>query len=334
MARWPGAPSRWTPGYTLLLPVPGDIPVFVELALRVCGEQAAEHRVRTLVVSDRPSPAIEAIVDRARAGWSGTLDLAYLPRPERWMLPYMKSGSRNHGMQLVAGVSASTTTHVVLHDADLFLLDPHLLESQYRTCRDRQLHCLGVCPVWDAWFADRGLRLAATWEMVASVPWLRSYPPYRQIGHDSELAGERHTFDTTLYAQALTPASKVDWVDRGQDLVHFNYVITTYRNFQRHGSGFADDHFRLLLIALFIHLFSSQPPPEDLPPLADLATGVGRAGAAVRYPRDPDHASAWADFRGRLDRMLAAPYLDRAAVARATEALAVFDDYYAGRRAD
>ena len=39
-ARWSSAPSGAVrPGYTLLLPVPGDLPVFLELALAVCRTQ-------------------------------------------------------------------------------------------------------------------------------------------------------------------------------------------------------------------------------------------------------------------------------------------------------
>ena len=329
LRRWPGpAVENPIPGYTLLLPVPGDIPVFLELALKVCAEQLATNRIRTLVIPDRPSPAIEELVDKARASWVGDLDLVLLPRPERWFLPYMKSGSRNHGMQVVQGVARSTTTHVVLHDADLFMLEPALLESQFEACRARGLDCLGVSAVWDPWFGEKGLRLAATWELMASVGWLRRFPPYQQIGHDGELFGEQHTFDTTLYPQAVSPREKVDWADRAGDFVHFNYVISTYRHFQRHGPGFADDRFRLLLIALFVHLFSASPPPPGLPTLGELADGLGSDAAPVRYRAGTEIGASWRDFRGRLDRMLSADYIDRGPANRAVELLAAFDRYY------
>ena len=328
LARWNQPPARLDPGYTLLLPVPGDIPVFLELALKVCARQSARHRCRTLVIPDRPSAAITELVEKARPAWDGDLDIALLPLPERWFLPYLRSGSRNHGLQVVEGISASSTTHVIFHDADLFLLDGELLDQQYEACRDRQLDCIGVSPVWDAWYESKGLRLAATWEMVASVPWLRSFPPYRQIGHDGELLGEMHTIDTTLYAQALTPAARVDWVDRSPDFVHFNYVITAYRHFQRHGGGFVDDHFRLLLIALFVHLFSDGAPPPGLPTLAELASRIDDPAAPVRYVRDESHASGWREFRAQLNRMLGAEYVPAQAAGEAVGALGVFDAFY------
>ncbi|HMC40211.1 MAG TPA: hypothetical protein VKI19_11150 [Acidimicrobiales bacterium] len=328
LARWNRRPTTPEPGYTLLLPVPGDIPVFCELALKVCSRQAARHRRRTLVIPDRPSPTVTQLVEKTKPGWQGELEAVLLPRPERWFLPFMNSGSRNHGLQVVKGISVSSTSHVIFHDADLFLLDDDFLDGQYETCRDRELECLGVSPVWDPWYETKGLRLAATWEMVASVPWLRAFPPYRQIGHDGKLFGEVHTFDTTLYAQSLTPGYRVDWVDRSADFVHFNYVITAYRHFQRLGPGFVDDHFRLLLIALFVDLFSEESPPQGLPTLAELADGIGDAAAPVRYVRDEAHASRWAGFRAQLDRVLGAEYVAAPAAAEAVTALSAFDQFY------
>jgi hypothetical protein len=280
------------------------------------------------VIPDRPSGRLAELVEKARPGWTGPLDLMLLPRPERWFLPFMKSGSRNHGLQVVSGVSSADSTHVILHDADLFLMADSLLDDQYRHCRDRELACLGVSPVWDPWFETKGLRLAATWEMVASIPWLRSFPPYRHIGHDAVMFGERHTFDTTLFAQAATDPSRVDYTDRGADFVHFNYVVTTYRHFQRHGPGFEDRNFRLLLIALFAHLFSQGAPPRGLPSLDELSTDAGRPGATVRYPRDGEAPARRRDFRGRLNRLLDADLVAPKAARDAARALARFDQLY------
>lgn len=328
LAGWPAEPPEREPGYTLLVPVPGDIPVFLDLALRVCRTQDSPNRVRTIVVPDRPSPHIRRIVDSLRPGWPDPIEVLLLPAPERWFLPHMKSGSRNHGLQVVAGIGATTSTHIVLHDADLFLLADDLLESQYRSCVDRDLACLGVSPAWDPWYAEHGLRLAATWELVASVEWLRRHTPYRQIGHDEELFGERHTFDTTLYAQAVSPPEQVDWVDRSGEFVHFNYAITTYRHYQRHGPGFLDRGFRLLLIALFVELFGSGARPDDLPSLAELSRGIDATTAPVLYPNDEAASIRWRETRADLHRVLTSHLVDRHSATRANEALAPFDAFY------
>lgn len=329
LARWRSLRTAATPGYTLLVPVPGDIPVFLELALKVLARQAADERVETVVLPDRLTPTIRQIVREAQPSWRGPLRLQPLPPPERWFLPAMKSGSRNHGMQVVAGVEAAAGSHVVLHDADLFLLDAGLLDDQYRHCRDGQLACTGVSPVWDGWYATHGLHLAATWEMVASTAWIRRFPPYRHIGHDAELFGETHTFDTTLYPQSVTEPSRIDVVDRHDGFVHFNYVITSYRDFQRSTSPYQDGDFRLLLIRLFVELFGEHSVGEcEVPDLAALQAGLTDDGLPVWYPQREARGEVYRDFRTRLGRALTGEYLGSDGRERAIAALAPFDRHY------
>ena len=60
---WRTAFARWPPlhdtreGYTLLLPVPADLPVFLRLALANAAAQDCDGRVETLVIPDVPSAA-------------------------------------------------------------------------------------------------------------------------------------------------------------------------------------------------------------------------------------------------------------------------------------
>ena len=248
--------------------------------------------------------------------------------PERWVLPYLRSGGRNHALQLLAGVSATRSTHYVLHDADLFFLQDDLLERQYLECCERQLDCLGISPVWDPWFQEHGLRLAATWDLVASVAWMRQFSPYVHMGHDGELFGETHTFDTTLYPQSLSAPERIDWVDRTEGFVHFNYVITTYRDFQKSQVEFVDSDFRLLLITLFAHLFSDGHSPADLPPFSELFSNYQSGRGSIRFPVGEAATTKWKDFRGRLDRVLDAPFVSRDAAIEAVKALCAFDEFY------
>ncbi len=325
LRRWP----RHTPareGYTLLLPVPGDLPVFAQLALTACARQRSAHRRSTIVLPDRPSPTINAAVEARQPSWPDELRVQTFPAPERWVLPYLKSGSRNHGLQLIIGAGASDTTHVLLHDADLFPQHPGLLDAQYRACLDRNLACLGVSPVWDPWYASHGLRLAATWELCARVDWMRSFAPHLHIGHDGELFGESHTFDATLYPQALTDRALVDFAPVEHDFVHFNYVITAYRHYQRHGPGYVDDRFRLLLISLLSELFHA--PTPGLPALSVLAESLGDRGGVIAYPSHAEAPASYALFREQLDRLLRTPWLVAEDVRRLDGPLAAFDQHY------
>jgi len=322
-ARW-GRPARIAnQGYTVLVPVPGDLPVFLDLALAVCRAQTAAHRVATIVVPDVSTPAVDAIVARARPDWPGRLELDRLPVPERWLLPRLGDPGRNHAIQLNTAITRTTSTHVVLHDADLFLLTPDAHEDQWAHAVEGDLDVLGVDPAWDPWYAERGRHLAATWEMTARTDWLRGFPPWRHIAHRDHLDGEPHVFDTTFWAQTRTAPARIGVRSPGA-VVHFNYVISTYRNYRRSGPGFRDGRFRLLLIRVFIDLFDTTGAAYGLPSIDDLAAGLGKPGTDVWYA--PEDAAAYAEFRPRLDQILAAfPPPSHTSIA---DALAAFDAFY------
>jgi hypothetical protein len=324
--RWPARPPH-VEGYTVLVPVPGDLPAFLELAIAVLKRQDHSARVATFVVPDRMTPAMDAVVAKHASAWPDELRIVTVPRPERWFAPRLRSVSRRHGVQVLAGVSAAPSTHVLFHDADLFLFDRDALESRYRTCRERGLACLGVDPVWDGWYARHGRRLAATWEMCADVEWMRSWPPHLHMNHDAELWGERHAFDTTLHPQALTGGDLIDVAPVEGGLVHFNYVVSTYRLFQRHGPGMLDDKFRLLLVRLFVDAFSPDDTSCEVPPMAELADGLGREGA-VRYPTPMEGADDYAHFRAQLEGVLSGPWISPDQCRAASDALCHFDEYY------
>lgn len=325
---WNPAPTAQT-GYTLLVPVPGDLPVFLELALAVLGTQDATDRVETLVLPDRVTPAMTQIVQQHAADWDGPLKMVPLPMPERVILPRMRNPSRNHGVQVVEGVTKSSGEFIILHDADLFLLEPDVLQEHYRSTKERGLDACGVSPVWDEWFAEHGLQLAATWELCARRDWLRSFPPHMHMGHTAELFGIEHVFDTTLHPQALTDPARIGIADRSEQIVHFNYVISTYRHFQRAREQFSDNRFRLLLIRIFIDVFANMPHTYSLPSLVELSAGLDDPKAQVTYP-DPDEKTRadYGHFRTNITRILSGPWVEVSGAEKISRALAGFDEYY------
>jgi hypothetical protein len=325
-ARWQHPAKITREGYTVLVPVPGDLPVFLDLALAVIRAQTAPHRVATIVVPDVETPEVDAILARARPDWPGQLERARIPVPERWTLPRLGDPGRNHAIQLNSAISRATSTHVVLHDADLFLLVGDIHERQWTQAVERNLDALGIEVAWDGWYAEHGVPVAATWELTARTDWLRSFPPWRHIAHDDALDGEAHMFDTTYWAQTRTPAGRIDIRPPG-DVVHFNYVISTYRKYRQTTGGFRDGRFRLLLIRVFIDLFDTAGISYGLPPVEDLAAGLGNRDAAVWYA--PEDAANYAEFRPRLAQILAAfPPPTHTSV---DEALGAFDAFYGGR---
>lgn len=331
-ARWP-EPLPQVPGYTLLVPVPGDLPVFLELALSCLATQTHRDRVDTVVIPDRPTRQVAAAVAARRDTWSGPLLLRPLPLPERVVLPRLGNPFHNYGVQVITGVGTARGSHVILHDADLFLLRPEVLDERYRRTRDERLYVSGASPVWDPWFAEQGLAVAATWEMCAARDWVRSFPPYLHMGHEGEVLGQRHVFDITLHPQALTDPRRIAVHDGERDIVHFNYVIATYRHFQKSPGDFTDDRFRLLLVRLFVDVFAEQPFDYRLPSITELSRGLprgpGSGNQAVRYPvATAEVSEGYRDFRDKVNRILTGAWADEDRRERAQRALASFDDYY------
>jgi len=326
--RWPkrGASSD---GYSLLVPVPGDLPVFLRLALAVCRHQDPASRLETLVVPDRVTPLVKDIVAQARPDWPGALRLQPLPVPERWVLPRLGNPGRNHASQLIAGVSHSLGTHIVLHDADLFLMSRDLHRRQFEMCRQRQLACLGISPPWDPWFAEHGRELAATWELCAQVAWLRSFPPVLHMAHQNEMFGEHHMFDTTFYPQALSDPALIA-VSPTEDFVHFNYVISNYRHFVRPRTGpWPDNRFRLLLVRLLVEIFDHEGAGSyQLPSLAELGGCLGVETGPVKFPERQKGEQTYRSFRDLMGRALTGPWVDDVRRQVAAEALAPFDRFY------
>jgi hypothetical protein len=281
-ARWPRSRRRLE-GYALLVPVPGDLPVFLELALATCRLQNATNRVETIVLPDVMTDQIRDIVAEQAESWPGALRLVQLPWLERRLLPVLRDPGRNHGAQLITGVNAARATSVVLHDADLFMRDETLHEDNYRLLREGSFSVVGVEGAWDPWYATKGRQLAATWEQTSRVDWLRAAPPHRHIGHDAVWDGERHTFDTTFWQQMHSEQRQIHVTGESSRIIHFNYVISTYRRFQSTPGPYHDGNFRLLLVRLFIDLFSSGHDSYEVPEFDELLAGVGDPGARVHY---------------------------------------------------
>lgn len=335
---WRAAYSRWpaveevTPGYTLVLPVPADLPVFLYLGLATAAHQDPAGRVETIVVPDQMTPEFGAAFENARREFDvGPIRLVPVGRRSRLFRRIARNDpSKNYFLQIHAGTAAARTSHALLHDADLFIRDPGFLARHYRRCAEEKLACLGVSPCWDDWLREHGFdHVVATWELLVDLGWLRSFPPWKHRGHHAWLAGEWHGFDVTLYPQALTAPELCGLHDAGDGFEHFNWVICSYRHF--HGGTerpYEDDRFVLLLIRL---LADSLRPGDgaisrsaDLPSVELLARGISDPAQPVTY-RSEDARSYYPDFRRKVDRMLASPVFGDATADQIRSALQPFD---------
>lgn len=328
LPRWRGRSGEAEAGYTLLLPVPGDLPVFARLALDVVRRQERQHRVAALVISDLPSPGVRGIVDEAHPEWP---DLSYIA-PAPYLRPALRAlndPGRFHGVQLVTGVEHARGTHILLHDADAILLDPRFLDGQYRTAVDHDADAVGVHPLWDVALREHRPDLVATWEMCARTSWLRSVAPYRHLAHPIAVGGGQHVADTTVYAQMRSGEGRLVLHGSDADFVHFNYVVSTYRKFQRASGVFEDTDFRLLFVRALTDALDVAAGPS-LPDRSSLARGLSSNPDRVVYPdATPTKAAEYDRFRRRFGRAMGLVYRGRADVLdRLAETLLPFDRHY------
>jgi hypothetical protein len=327
--KWRTRARSLKPGYTILLPVPGDLPVFLKLALHVCAAQRMPSRVETLVIPDKPSGPFAREYESCCRRWPNEpMRLITLPKFDAMVTRTLNNPSKNHWLQLVGGIAESMTTHVLLHDADLFVSEPEFIESHYQRCVKDELDVLGVSKVWDPWYDEHGYDyLAATWEMMARVDWLRKFPPALHRGHTGPIDGTAHVFDTTLRAQTMTDRRRIGRQSREFGFVHFNYVISTYRAFQNGKGAFRDDDHRLLLIRLLIDAFDDSDWPYDVPTIDVLIQGTRDERALVTSATAKARAS-YPGFRSKLDELLACGLLEAGQVRGMRASIEAFDEAF------
>jgi hypothetical protein len=323
--KWP-TPQPLTEGYTPLVMVPGDLPVFLDLSLGVFARQERDHMAEILVIPDMPSPNFAAHVETCRRRYPTLpMRLVTIPPLGRWSIRKLDNPHHNHWMQLITGTAACRTRYALMHDADLFIEDTDFLETHYAEAQKRDAVCMGVSPVWDEWFREQGFNhITATWELLFRVDWARGFPPHLHRGHEDVINGKRHAFDTLLMAQCLTDPSRIARHEREWGFVHFNYVICTYRHFQKRQGAFEDNHFRLLLIRLLIDACDTSGWTYEVPPLGELHAALRTGRGEVTYT-DAATAANYLEFREKVQQLLAGPVLSERQRAIIAEGVAPFD---------
>jgi hypothetical protein len=324
------------PGYTALLPVPADLPVFLKIAMSTIQSQDPAGLVETLVVPDRPSPQFAKAFESVRAAWpERSIRLVMLRPIDRLITGWINSPHTNHWLQLLNGLEAARTRHVLLHDADLFITDKHFLAKQYAELLRSGGACLGVNPVWDPWYRENQLdHVTATWELMFDAQWARSFKPWMHRGHHGVVAGKRHEFDTMLLPQALTEPSRITRRAEDFGFVHFNYVICTYRWFQeqqrRGKEPYVDEHWRLLLIRLLVDAFESTESEAQIPSLSELQKAITGQSLRVDY-RGAAAGKNYPEFRNKLRQLMEAGVLRSHQLDSLARGIAPFDATLASR---
>jgi hypothetical protein len=332
---WP-ATSVTTDGYTLVAPLPGDLPVFLELVLAGLQKQDPDRHVETIVIPDRLTPEFAATFARATARVDRPVRLAQIDR-RGYALQRARNGPWNQScavlnyfLQVYHGIAAARSTHAILHDADLFLTDQRFLAKRYERCAEHGLGWLGVERRYDDFYERNGLGpVSATWELTFEVASVRRFPPWQLGGQTRRWGDVEKDFDVTDYVQVLTPTERRAVWEEPDGYVHFNWGIAHYRLFQEAGAGsFTDGYFLILLMRVLSDAFGQIDASDHLPPLEDLVRGITDPAARVNY-RASGLEERYARFRRQIGRVIESPAVEPPQADKIERALRPFDAAFA-----
>lgn len=310
---WKQLYSQWNdghvarvPGYTIVIPVPGDLPVFLKIALEVCAKQDPEHLREIVVIPDMlPNVFLKCFENWSNEYAVRPVRLVNLRYMERWKNRVRPNGMVQHWLQFIRGAEAVRTNHALLHDADLFILEPRFMRTLYETCVERELACFGVSAIDDPWYGEQGIHhLTATWEMMFQVAWFTRFPPWQHRAHENRLNEKNHNFDATLFPQCQTPPHRIARHPEEWGFIHLRHVIATYRYFQKSKPPCEDEFFRLLLVRLLTDAYDLSNADDPLPSLNELIRGTHDRTARVTFVR-PETRAHYPAFRAKLELLLA-----------------------------
>ena len=312
------------PGYSVLMPVPSDLPVFTDLALRTLAGQSGANRNEILIIPDVPSKAFErhcrALIDRYEVS---SVRFVKLPTTRKLLSGIANNPSTFHFSQLVTGLEAASSKYVLLHDADLFLARGNSLEKRFTYCRDANLSVFAVHPRRRKFTRDCH-HLVATWEMFGKADWFRRFSPLDHKAQWRFVEGNWHHFDTTHWAQYNTDAGEIGSVEVAEKFVHFNQVISNYRRFARSPKDYPDSRFKLLLIRLLVDAVGDAGWTYVLPSLEKFVEALSGTGTTIRY-NVGEIEEEYREFRSSIETLCSLELLDSREVESMRRGLERFD---------
>lgn len=332
---WQAPVAELTPGYSLIMLTPGDLPFFLKISLEVCATQNPEHLVETIVVPDsKLMPGFSQLLDEwAQEYPAGPVRLVTLSPLEIAFNRYHRNPFNNCWHQLIRGIDALRTPYALLHDVDLFILESEFLKQHYEACVAQDVSCMGVSKVWDSWYEEQGLdHLVATWELMFKAEWARSFQPWEHRGHQGVVAGQSHAFDMMLWPQCQTPPEQISRHQQEWGFIHFNHVTSAYRRFQQSKGAYEDSYFRILLMRLLIDAYDRSGWRYDIPSLESLRKGLSDSANRVTYLEEKTFQN-YAEFRAKLQELINSKLLDEQKATILAQGIAPFDRAFGSTKA-
>jgi hypothetical protein len=330
-------------GYTILLPMPMDMPFLLRFALEGLRHLDTENCNQIVVVPDGwGDDGGKAFRDVIAVCENPRVELAELRPGIRFYIQNIQmrktrqsAANWSHWAQIVEGTASARSEYAFLHDADAFFVDADALERQYRECRDQAMETLGIQVRTDAFFQRVGYAIPGTWEMMYSVPWARHRNPLYLKGMWQSTPHGIHEFDTMLYPQYLDyPRGKIGTMAVPPRLVHFHGAVTTYRVLKDHARRpLIDMLFRLLLLSILEELLPAPDGRRILPVPGELARGLTDLSAPIIYNSETA-TREYPNFRKQIGELCESPTFAGSRADRIRELIQPFDEHYASHGAE
>lgn len=309
--------------------VPGDLPVFLKIAFEVCSRQNPEHLVEVVVIPDQLSPEFLGYFEKLKRNWTKSpIRLVRLNPVEFLLTKKLNNPHTNNWLQFIRGCNSVSSTHVLWHDSDLFLIEKDFLKKHFEACRDSKYACYGVSEVWDKWYKENGFPyMTSTWELMLDLKWVKKFKPWQHRGHEGFIHDKKHVFDITLLPQCLTPADQIGYQKDFQNFVHLNYVIGQYRHYQNRKGPYEDVGLKLLYIRLLIDMYDDSGCVYDIPSLSELLSGFQNKDSQVTY-LDDYRKTDYIEFQTKLLALRDSGLLDQRQKEILENGLAMIDSLF------
>ncbi len=285
-------------GYSVVFPMPSDLPLFLGLAVDSLLSQDRGHLVEVIVVPDRSTRAFTeyACLELLRLKKAGIhASLVDMKSKEVIVRTCARnSPGANHFLQLYTGIRWSSGTAVLFHDADLLMLKKDFLEDHYQEFKQRKVSVLGLESARKIQRSDQIRNIAATWEMVSKRDWLTQFQPHMlRGGQRCHIDGIWRSFDTTICMQRMTNENEIG-VRITEDIegtfAHVMYTISTYRIFQSHKKvEFEDKWLALIWLRLLIDAYHPHGLHYELPHFDEFILAAQGVSRRLKYSGEGIH---------------------------------------------